>query len=335
MKKNKGGGGGGGANWMDTYGDMVTLLMCFFILLYSMSSVDQEKYAALAESFNPDARDDVTELPENPGPATDTVAESTPEQAEKDMEQLYEDLVDFFIEENMGSNVSISKGSGYVFISFHDALFFAGNSYTISDEGMDILDRVSESIGAVSNSVNVIEVLGHTARADSEQANIVSTDRFLASNRATAVTIYLQQLGFIDPSRLVSIGYGEWRPMGDNSISEEQAANRRVELVISGITDENANADDIDSYYNMLEEATPADDVDLSAPSEGESAEESTAEEDTAASETESEDAPASEEPEENSAQENDTQGAQVEGADGNDETENAPPVDATDDAAE
>lgn len=44
---------GGGANWMDTYGDMVTLLLCFFVLLYSMSSVDENKWMALVKSFNP------------------------------------------------------------------------------------------------------------------------------------------------------------------------------------------------------------------------------------------------------------------------------------------
>ena len=44
MKKKK--GGGGGANWMDTYGDMVTLLLCFFVMLYSMSRVDESKWAA-------------------------------------------------------------------------------------------------------------------------------------------------------------------------------------------------------------------------------------------------------------------------------------------------
>ena len=47
--------GSGGANWMDTYGDMVTLLLCFFVLLYSMSSIDSEKWELLVKSFNPDA----------------------------------------------------------------------------------------------------------------------------------------------------------------------------------------------------------------------------------------------------------------------------------------
>ena len=50
--KKKSGGGGGGANWMDTYGDMVTLLLCFFVLLYSMSSIDSAKWAAIVMSFN-------------------------------------------------------------------------------------------------------------------------------------------------------------------------------------------------------------------------------------------------------------------------------------------
>ena len=48
MKKK--GGGGGGANWMDTYGDMVTLLLCFFVLLYSMSTVSEEKWRALVQT---------------------------------------------------------------------------------------------------------------------------------------------------------------------------------------------------------------------------------------------------------------------------------------------
>lgn len=52
-KRNK--SSGGGANWMDTYGDLVTLLLCFFVLLYSISTVDQAKWVQVVKSFNPDA----------------------------------------------------------------------------------------------------------------------------------------------------------------------------------------------------------------------------------------------------------------------------------------
>ena len=46
---------GGGANWMDTYGDLVTLLLCFFVLLYSISTLDQAKWIQVVKSFTPEA----------------------------------------------------------------------------------------------------------------------------------------------------------------------------------------------------------------------------------------------------------------------------------------
>ena len=57
MKKRNKGGGGGGANWMDTYGDLVTLLLCFFVLLYSISTLDQSKWIMIVKSFNPEAEE--------------------------------------------------------------------------------------------------------------------------------------------------------------------------------------------------------------------------------------------------------------------------------------
>ncbi len=69
--KKKSGGGGGGANWMATYGDMVTLLLCFFVLLYSMSTISEEKFKAIAQSFNPMAIPTVTDPSGMGGPYSD------------------------------------------------------------------------------------------------------------------------------------------------------------------------------------------------------------------------------------------------------------------------
>ena len=68
MAKKK--GGGGGANWMDTYGDMVTLLLCFFVLLYSMSTIDQEKWMLIVQSFNKDAEISIDDSPAAPTATT-------------------------------------------------------------------------------------------------------------------------------------------------------------------------------------------------------------------------------------------------------------------------
>lgn len=247
MKKKK--SGGGGANWMDTYGDMVTLLLCFFVMLYSMSTMDKEKWIALVESFNPSQ---ITQT--EPGGASSGEGTAlTQDEVEQSMEELYQTLSQYVQDANLTDQVSISKGNEYVFISFEDTVFFDANRYELREDGKQVLDEVAKPIAEASNSINEIRVLGHTAQAVADEPNDVTADRFLASNRATVVTIYLQEKGIIDPTRLVSVGYGQWRPVAENDTSSERAKNRRVELLISGIQVDNMDGDSVDQYYTMWE----------------------------------------------------------------------------------
>lgn len=243
MKKKH--GGGGGANWMDTYGDMVTLLLCFFVMLYSMSSVDQQKWMALVESFNPDA-----EAQQNPGGAAGA-GQLTQEQVNADIQALYQAMEQYIQQENLTSQISITAGSGYVFVSFDDTVFFDGDSYVLLDGGKRILDQVAQSIAGVSESIDEIRVLGHTAQASAEKPNRPEVDRFLATNRAAVVTVYLQEKNIIDPARLVSVGYGQWRPVADNATADGRAQNRRVELLVTGLDLQSGIGDDITQYYTM------------------------------------------------------------------------------------
>ena len=239
-------GGGGGANWMDTYGDMVTLLLCFFVMLYSMSQMDQSKWIALVQALNPSANISGTQLEEPPEGSV-----VTQEQVNADMEGFYEAMMDMVSQQNLTSQISVTKGSGYVFISFDDTVFFDGDSYTLRDDGKVVLDQVAQAIAGVSESIDEIRVLGHTAQARADQPNSVDTDRFLSSNRATVVTIYLQEKNIIDPARLVSVGYGQWRPVSSNETPEERAENRRVELLVTGLDVDSDMGDDITQYYTI------------------------------------------------------------------------------------
>lgn len=249
MKKKR--GGGSGANWLDTYADMVTLLLCFFVMMYSMSTVDEEKWVALVQSLNPDA------VVEENMIAGLTMGgdeqEKTQEQVEVDIENLYQSMAQYVMEAGLSSQISISKGQGYVFVSFDDAVFFDGDSYTLRDSGKEILDQVAQSIANVSDSIDEIRVLGHTAQARSDEPNDPTGDRFLASNRSAVVTVYLQEKNIIDPARLVSVGYGQWRPVASNENSQERAKNRRVELIITGLNTTAEAGDNIAQYYTIRE----------------------------------------------------------------------------------
>ena len=260
--KKKSGGGGGGANWMDTYGDMVTLLLCFFVLLYSMSTISQDKWKAIVQSFNPSAlqempaqagNDGPIDGPDNLGTGEITLGPEamTPEEVEKALEAIFEALQEYTEENNMEDVIEVTKGDGYVFVSFADAVFFAGDSAVLRPEGMEILDVVINALNPAAPYIDELRVMGHTAQADPDRPNKTDGDRHLASNRATNVVIYIQDRSELDPARLISVGYGQWRPVDLNDTAEHRAHNRRVELLITGKDLESQLGDALEQYTSV------------------------------------------------------------------------------------
>ena len=232
--------GGGGANWMDTYGDMVTLLLCFFVLLYSMSTITEDKWKAIVQSFNPSAVEDPDpNINGVDGPSSDSgdagvmPMEEQQEQIDEDIESLLQSIQEYVQQQNLQDAVSVSKDGGKIFIRFSQSVFFAGESAVLRPEAYSILDAVSEMLSSVASSLDEVRVQGHTARPKKEPNNVV-TDRTLSSQRAANVIIYIQQHSTVDPARLVSEGLGEWRPIAPNDTAENLAKNRRVEMIISG-----------------------------------------------------------------------------------------------------
>ncbi len=280
MKKKE---GGGGANWMDTYGDMVTLLLCFFVLLYSMSSISEEKWKALVASFNPDAVPTATLTSGNEGPLADaldedmsgmmsleppdemgdeegigpadTVSEKEEEAAAEAaaIEELYERIKAYAEESDMSSNINVARGDGYVFVSFADAVFFGPDSYVLKPDGEAVLAAISDILSKSAEHIDEVRVMGHTAQASQDRPNYPTFDRFLSSNRATIAALYIQEHSTLEPSRIISMGFGQHRPIDTNTTTEGQAHNRRVEMIITGFDVFNTVGDSIEQYKSMRE----------------------------------------------------------------------------------
>lgn len=237
---------GSGANWMDTYGDLVTLLLCFFVLLYSISSIDQSKWIQIVKSFNPDAKE-VSQI-------ADPVAENAPDDVPgmpvaDDFNELYESLKKAIEEAGLDSEVELFKGDGYAFITFRDNVFFDGDSSVIKEGGESILAQFASIISGVSDSVKEIEVLGHTTQADPNVPNEAMGDRVLSAERAARVAAYLQVRVNVPPENIVGIGYGQWRPIAPFDTEENRAKNRRVELLI---TKSDAVEHTLEEYYEDM-----------------------------------------------------------------------------------
>ena len=255
MKKKS--GGGGGANWKDTYGDMVTLLLCFFVLLYSMSTISEDKWKAIVQSFNPMAQESPTVTPGGEGPDADNLGQSgqqpieeQQEEIEQDMAALLQAIQEFVQQTNLQDAVSVSADGGKIFITFSQSVFFDGDSAVLRKEAEPILTSVSDMLSSVAGSLDEVRVQGHTAQAGNTPNRVVQ-DRTLSSQRAANVIIFIQEHSTVDPARLVSEGFGQWRPVATNRTAEGKAANRRVEMIISGrnLEEELAGNGAIQQYF--------------------------------------------------------------------------------------
>lgn len=236
-------------SWMDTYGDMVTLLLTFFVMLFSMSSVNEEKFAVLVRAFTSRDPDSINlildqsggiegEFPMNRGdepPSASTLANATLEQIENsvpsDFDELYEYLKAYVDKSDMAGSVEVTReGDGVVMIRFQDNIFFEPDSAALKSSSWPILDFLGNCIKGVEDQVRTVNINGHTA--DPGIANYQVSDWLLSSQRAANVAIYFEEHKQIDPHKLLPIGYGKNFPVADNATAQGRQQNRRVDMLI-------------------------------------------------------------------------------------------------------
>lgn len=250
MRKRKGGGGGhgggggghdgaGGLRWLLTYADLITLLMVFFVVLYSISKVDQAKYVALSRSIRASLLHsntansiiDAAEVPANTQEILPDTAASTLDMEPSellDLQQIGLDLSRAVEGAGLSSQVSIVIAERGLVISFADNVFFDLGRALVRPESAAVLARIAPILTRLPNKI-VVE--GHTDDLPIHTAQFPSNWE-LSVARAVAVARRLSERDGIDPRRLAATGYGEWRPRFPNANAENRAKNRRVDIVL-------------------------------------------------------------------------------------------------------
>lgn len=133
-------------------------------------------------------------------------------------------------EQTAGSGVDVTETDGgqAILVNLPDGVTFATGSYAISPTFQATLDKVAASLVQYPNSL--IDVYGHTDSTGSDAYN-----QTLSENRARTVANYLQTQG-VNPARIRSQGYGETMPVADNATEDGRRKNRRVEIKIVPVT---------------------------------------------------------------------------------------------------
>lgn len=233
MKKKKPEGHMNHERWLLSYSDFMTLLMILFVVLFAMSSVDQTKYKQLSESMKIAmgggksivANQDAVSITENSKPLnTEIQAENEQSKLEKLQSQ-----VDKYLEQNgMKGSVSTQIDERGLVVSINDTLFFDSGRAEIKTEPQKKLIEIGKIVNQLDN---YIRVEGHTDNVPISNGQF-SSNWQLSSARAANVTQFLITNSGIQPQKLSAVGYGEYRPILDNSTEEGRAKNRRVDIII-------------------------------------------------------------------------------------------------------
>ncbi|NRT76771.1 OmpA family protein [Clostridium beijerinckii] len=224
--------------WMLSYLDFITLMMIFFLMLYAISNVDTKKSQTLANSlkigFNSGNGENVIAISDNTNSSPTVVeqqdaqdsSESIKEEEKlSDVKKKVDDLVN---NSELKGSVTTSIQERGLTISFNDSVFFNSGQATIKPDWQNKLISISKILNDIDN---YIHVEGHTD-------NIAINNDYFHSNwqlsavRAANVVEFLISKGNVNPERLSSVGYGEYRPVKNNNTEEGRAANRRVDIVI-------------------------------------------------------------------------------------------------------
>ena len=235
-------------SWMETYGHLVTLLLCFFVLLYSTSSVDQNKWRMLVKSLDPSAQESQGQT-EGAAGEEDGVPLSAGGEDITSFDDLYPAFKKAVEERNIRDAVEITQGDGFTFISFRDTVFFEGDSSVLRQEGKDVLDRFADAMSQANHMIKEVKVLGHTSQVSPEKTNNIRNDRMLSAQRSAEVIIYLQSKNAVSPEKLVGMSFGQFRPIAPFDTEEARAKNRRVEILItkSGMKEKS-----LEEYYSQV-----------------------------------------------------------------------------------
>jgi chemotaxis protein MotB len=225
--------------WLNTYADMVTLLLCFFVLLFSMSTILDEKWMAIISAFNPDSivlKEYIKEQEENEGNSDEEPLEPSDvdkEEADAAFDALYEAISDYIAENNLSDSVQLYKEEGYIFINFQDHVFFDGDSSVLRPDGQAILNVLGNALNGMDGYVGLVRVMGHTTQKYIDRPNDIYPDRQLSSDRSMVVTAYMEEMGVIDGKKIVAESYGQHYPVAPFDTEENNMKNRRVDILIS------------------------------------------------------------------------------------------------------
>ncbi|GHU56257.1 chemotaxis protein MotB [Clostridia bacterium] len=263
LKRRKNGG-----SWMDTYGDMVTLLLTFFVCLYSMSSISELQWTEIVRAFNPTASHRVDQIvfavTEQEGNAAkenhanadkdditdNNKSETLPQQEIIVFENLYNLLSDYISNSNVSDSIRLEQDieTLSVYLQFDNTILFEPDKSDLLPVSHEPLNIVGQALVQNEKYIGKVVIKGYTADVES------AADAWqLSANRALNILNFFKIEKSFPEEKLMFSGFGHLYPIAPNDNAVDRAKNRRVEIVINPININDTTNDFDGSYFASKE----------------------------------------------------------------------------------
>ena len=272
----------GSPAWMNTFADLMNLLLCSFVMLFSMSSVNEEKFEKVIASFqstfsilpgggasigegelissgisqleNFDSYYNQQLSSQSDGQTEEEkdITEAYEQQELEESEDMAQQLENALSQYGIQDDVEVDFNAEYVTLNMNGALLFDSASAELRDEAYPLVNKLGKILVTYDN--NIIEVEGHTDNVPIHSSKY-EDNNVLSMYRALAVANYLRDTTTLDPAYIKSSGRGEYVPIADNATPEGRARNRRVEIKIYNSYNSNVSGTSTDDTGTE----TPAD----------------------------------------------------------------------------
>lgn len=253
--------------WAIPYADLLTLLLAFFVVMYSISSLNEGKYRVMSDSLAAAFKGqpmrempvavntqgglptpNVVTLPNAPGPGSTQASRTQIQPTTPSLAQIGDNVARAMADLVIKDEVIIRKHEDWLEVEIKNDVLFPSGSATLTSKANDIVLKLGGTLAGIPNP---IFVEGHTDNVPISRV-IFPSNWELSTARASAV-IRLLAAGGISPTQLTALGFGEYRPTQSNETAEGRAANRRVMLAIL------APARSGQSLYSMQSAASSSD----------------------------------------------------------------------------
>ncbi|TCZ70198.1 flagellar motor protein [Paenibacillus albiflavus] len=235
--------------WLITYSDLITLLLVFFVIMYSMSKVDDNKYEILARSLNLQFKSSDSLLEMNSGLSgtmSPTYAdgdkrqtEETNRQANIDKEEYdkkeqeladFKDKIETYIQDNkLESDIVVTDTTRGITITLSDVFLFDTGKADLKPPAFDIMDNLATLLPGLNAKV---AIEGHTDNVPIRTGSYYKDNWELSVQRSLSVIRYLTGKVKLNEKNFIATGYGDTMPKVENDTPENRAKNRRVEVTI-------------------------------------------------------------------------------------------------------